>query len=170
MLATNPACTVRAAIESDAADMVDILERVASERIYTAINKPWTADEQRRYLASQSEREAVHVAEIAPGNLIGYQVLELWAPSIASMSHAGQIGTYLRPEWRGKGVGQALFQRTIEFARERDYAKFVIQVRASNTLAEAYYGRLGFRECGRLTRQVRIDGQEDDEIIMEFFL
>lgn len=26
------------------------------------------------------------------------------------------------------------------------------------------------RKCGRLSRQVRIDGQEDDEALMEFFL
>ena len=28
---------------------------------------------------------------------------------------------------------------------------------------------LGFRACGRLTRQVIIDGIEDDEVLMEYF-
>ena len=46
----------------------------------------------------------------------------------------------------------------------------LIQVRGSNTSAQSFYQRLGFVQCGRLTRQVVIDGQEDDEIIMELFL
>jgi hypothetical protein len=53
--------------------------------------------------------------------------------------------------------------------RKRDFLKFVIQGRSSNTSAQGFCQRLGFRECGRLTRQVRIGEQEDDEIIMEFF-
>jgi ribosomal protein S18 acetylase RimI-like enzyme len=41
--------------------------------------------------------------------------------------------------------------------------KLVIQVRASNRAAQAFYKRLGFVECGRLRAQVIIDGREDDE-------
>ena len=77
---------------------------------------------------------------------------------------------FLTPEWRRRRVGEALFQSTLDFARERDYLKFVIQVRSSNVSAQAFYQRLGFRQCGRLTRQVRIGEQVDDEVIMEFFL
>lgn len=86
------------------------------------------------------------------------------------MAHVGQIGTFLRPEWRGRGIGKALFQRAVDFARKRHYLKFVIQVRSSNISTQTFYQRLGFRECSRLNRQVWIGGQEDDEIIMEFFL
>ena len=89
---------------------------------------------------------------------------------LVSDAHVGQIGTFLRPEWRRQGIGEALFRSTVDFARKRDFLKFVIQVRSSNLSAQRFYQRLGFRECGRLTRQVRIGKQENDEIIMEFFL
>lgn len=161
--------SIRKATERDAEAIIAILDGIAAERIYTAINKPWSADEQRRHLLSLSPREAIHVAETS-GTIIGYQVLELWAPTLDSMSHVGQIGTFLSPEWRRRRIGEALFHRTLNFARQRDYGKFVIQVRSSNVAAQAFYQRLGFRECGRLTRQVRIDAHEDDEVIMEFFL
>jgi ribosomal protein S18 acetylase RimI-like enzyme len=160
---------IRKANERDAEAIIAILDVIASERIYTAINKPWSPDEQRRHIASLSPREAIHVAE-STDVIIGYQVLELWASTLDSMSHVGQIGTFLSPEWRRRGIGAALFRSTLDFARQHDYAKFVIQVRSSNTSAQAFYQRLGFRECGRLTRQVRIDAHEDDEILMEFFL
>jgi ribosomal protein S18 acetylase RimI-like enzyme len=161
---------IRRATAADAEAIVAILEGIASERIYTAINRPWSADEQRQYLVSLSAREAIHVAEPRGKAIIGYQTLELWAPTLDSMAHVGQIGTFLGPEWRRRGIGEALFQSTLDFARKCDYLKFVIQVRSSNVSAQAFYQRLGFRECGRLTRQVRIGEQEDDEIIMEFFL
>ena len=32
------------------------------------------------------------------------------------------------------------------------------------------YRGIGFRECGRLTRQVVLDGKEDDEVLMELFV
>jgi len=162
--------SIRRATEADAEAIIAILGGIASERIYTAISRPWSAHEQRRYLASLSAREAIHVAESEPGAIIGYQTLDLWAPTLESMAHVGQIGTFLRPEWRRRGVGEALFRRVADFARQRDYLKFVIQVRFSNAPAQRFYQRLGFRECGRLSRQVRIGGLEDDEILMEFFL
>lgn len=164
------AVAIRRATEADADAIIAILEGIASERLYTAISKPWSADEQRRYLVSLSAREVIHVAEPRGKAIIGYQTLELWAPTLESMAHVGQIGTFLTPEWRRRGIGEALFQSTLGFARKRDYLKFVIQVRSSNVSAQAFYQRLGFRECGRLTRQVRIGGQEDDEVLMEFFL
>ena len=161
---------IRRATDADAEAIIGILEGIASERIYTAIDKPWSADRQRQYLASLSEREAIYVAETEREEIAGYQTLELWAATLDSMAHVGQIGTFLRPEWRRRGIGEALFRRTVDFARKCDFLKFVIQVRSSNVPAQGFYRRLGFRECGRLTRQVRIGDREDDEIIMEFFL
>lgn len=161
---------IRRATEADAEEIIAILEGIASERIHTAINNPWSADRQRDYIVSLSPREAIHVAVTERDTIAGYQTLELWASTLDSMAHVGQIGTFLKPEWRRRGIGEALFQRTVDFARQRDFLKFVIQVRSANLSARGFYQRLGFHECGRLTRQVRIDGREDDEIIMEFFL
>ena len=110
------------------------------------------------------------MAETEAGIIAGVQSLDLWAASIQSMRHVAQLGTFLLPEWRGLGIGRRLFQATNEFARVAGYRKLVIQVRASNGPAQSFYKRLGFEVCGRLARQVIIDGIEDDEILMELFL
>jgi ribosomal protein S18 acetylase RimI-like enzyme len=162
--------TIRRAAETDSEKILSVLEIVAAERIYSAIDRPWALDQERLYLRSLSPREATHVAATESDEIIGFQNLDLWAGPVLSMSHVGQIGTFLLPDWRRRGVGQALFRVTQAFARAAEYSKFVIQVRASNLSAQAFYKSLGFRECGRFARQVRIDGQEDDEIMMEFFL
>ncbi|MSV28258.1 MAG: GNAT family N-acetyltransferase [Bryobacterales bacterium] len=161
---------VRRADDSDSAGIVAVWRTIAEERIYSAVDEPWTVEQERAYLKALSPREAVHIAVAGSGTIAGFQSLDLWAASIRSMMHVAQIGTFLLPEWRRCGVGSALFEATRAFARDVHYGKIVAQVRASNGPAQAFYHRLGFRACGRLTRQVRIDGMEDDEILMEFFL
>jgi ribosomal protein S18 acetylase RimI-like enzyme len=68
------------------------------------------------------------------------------------------------------GIGQALAQATLAFARQQGFEKLVICVRATNHTAQGFYRRLGFIPIGVLTRQVELDGQHDDEIVMEMFL
>jgi RimJ/RimL family protein N-acetyltransferase len=161
---------IRRACADDAGGIATVLTTVVSERVHSAIDRAWTGDQQRSYLESLSTREAFHVAIAASGDIIGYQSLDLYSPFLSSMAHVGQLGTFLRPEWRGRGVGLALFTATSQFAASVGYRKLVIQVRASNVSAQVFYKRLGFVECGRLHAQVTIDGVEDDEIVMEAFL
>lgn len=161
---------IRRASGADSDGITAIWRSIAAERIYSAIDQPWTVEQQRAYLNSLSPREIIHVAIRDSEQIIGFQSLSLWARTINSMKHVAELGTFLLSEWRGRGVGTALFHATQTFARDSDYTKMVIQVRASNASAQGFYTRLGFRECGRLTRQVKIDGQEDDQIIMECFL
>jgi L-amino acid N-acyltransferase YncA len=165
-----PDFRIRRAVAQDAGGIVTILRQIVSERIHSAIEQPWSIEEQRAYLESRSEREALHVAVDRSARVIGFQSLDLWSPSLSSMAHVGQLGTFLLTDWRRRGVGHALFQATQSFAVACDYRKLVIQVRASNSAAQAFYEQLGFSQCGRLARQVVMAGQEDDEILMEFFL
>jgi phosphinothricin acetyltransferase len=162
--------SIRRATPADAPAIVAILETIAAERVYSAIDAACTLEEESRYLDSLSPREAVHVAVAQAGEIVGVQVLDLWAPTLKSMAHVGQLGTFLLPEWRRRGIGNALFCATVEFAKAAGYAKMVIQVRGSNGSAQRFYRQLGFRACGRLTKQVQIDGTEDDEVLMELFL
>ena len=160
---------IRRAVAADAGRIAAVMEVIAAERIHSAIDRAWTAEEERRYVASLSPREAIHVA-VEPGHdIVGLQTLELWSP-IASMAHVGQVGTFLLPEWRRRGVGRRLWSATTAFAADAGYRKLVIQVRGSNASAQAFYRRLGFQPCGRLSRQVIIDGIEDDEVLLECFI
>ena len=141
---------------------------IAKERIYSAIDQPWDATEQARYIASLSAREAIHVVLTDTG-IVGIQVLDRWS-ALPSMSHVGQLGTFLLPEWRGRGIGRRLWGATERFAASAGYRKIVIQVRAGNVPAQAFYEELGFEECGRLRDQVVIGGVADDEILFEYFI
>lgn len=159
---------IRKASPADAPGITAVMRVIAAERVYSAIDQPWSVAEQARYMESLPARCALHVA-VAESGIVGFQVLDLWS-TLPPMSHAGQVGTFLLPDWRGRGLGRKLWGATQGFAVASGYKKLVIQVRASNTGALGFYRGLGFQECGRLTAQVVIDGIADDEILLELFL
>jgi ribosomal protein S18 acetylase RimI-like enzyme len=161
---------IRPALPEDAAGIVAALNVVAAERIHSAIDRVWTVEAERRYMEALSPREAIHVAVDNARGIVGLQVLDLWSSILDLMAHVGQVGTFLLPEWRGRGVGRQLWNATLAFARDARYRKLVIYVRGSNANAQAFYRHLGFQDCGRLARQVMIDGVEDDEVLMELFI
>lgn len=161
---------VRRATPEDAAGIVAVLAVVIDERVHSAIGRVWSVEQERRYLESLSAREVIHVAVDDADRVLGLQILDRWSAVLDSMAHVGQVGTFLLPAWRGRGIGRELWNATAAFAREARYQKLLVQVRGTNARAQSFYRRLGFAECGRLSRQVMIDGSQDDEILMELFL
>ena len=166
---SEPARGIRRASPDDAAGIVAVLGAVAGERVHSAIDRAWTTEQERRYLETLSPREIVHVAVDERSEIVGVQILDRWS-TLESMAHVGQLGTFVLAAERRRGVGHQLWNATLPFARQAGYRKVVIQVRSGNAPAQAFYQGIGFRECGRLGRQVVIDGQEDDELLMELFL
>jgi len=162
--------TIRRAVADDAAPIVSVLATIVAERVHSAIDRAWTVEQERTYLASLSPREVVHIAIDGPSGIVGLQMLDRWSAVLESTAHVGQVGTFVLPAWRGRGVGRDLWEATAGFAREAGYRKLVVQVRGSNARAQSFYRRLGFADCGRLSRQVMIDGRYDDEVLMEVFL
>ena len=161
--------TIRRATADDAEAISAIWEVVCAERVYTAVNRPFTPQQERDYIASLSSREGIFLAEV-DGRIVGFMSLDLWAKYTDSFDHVGVMGTFVLPEWRHKGIGHRLAEHTLDFSHANGYEKIVIYVRASNTGAQAFYRSLGFIPKGILERQVKIDGRYEDEVFMESLL
>ena len=159
----------RKASIADAEAISSIWEVICAERIFTAVNKPFTPQQERDYISSLSNREGIFVAELE-NQIIAFQSLDLWAKFTDSFDHVGQIGTFILPKWRRNTIGRQIAGYTFRFARLNGYKKLVIYVRAQNGGAINFYKSLGFVQKGVLTEQVFIDGQYEDEIFMELFL
>lgn len=160
---------VRQAKLEDAENISNIWQIICAERIYTSVSKTFTAQQEREYLSSLSKREAIFIAEV-DNQVVGFQTLDLWSKIIDSFNHAGSIGTVLRPEWRGKGIGYVLANHTFDFARINDYKKIVIYVRKGNERTIKFYLNLGFLIKGELQHHVKIDNTYENEVFMEKFL
>jgi len=160
---------IRQAVPEDALGVAEVLNSVIAERRYSALDTPFSVEEERSFIASLGPREAMFLAEVN-GQIVGIQTIDGYAKYTGSMEHVGIMGTFVLRDYRGKGIGRALAERTFSFARQCGYEKILIYVRASNEGALHFYKGLGFEEIGKASKQVKIDGEYDDEIFLELFL
>ncbi|MCK4479226.1 MAG: hypothetical protein KAV01_01755, partial [Candidatus Lokiarchaeota archaeon] len=64
--------SIRKANVQDAEEISKIWTIICSERIFSAVNKPFTPPQERKYISSLSDREGIFVAELK-GQIIGFQ-------------------------------------------------------------------------------------------------
>lgn len=82
-------------------------------------------------------------------------------------AHQAEIGITVLKEFWGLGVGRALTQALVHWARDIGLRKLTLRVFDDNHRAIALYRSLGFIDEGRLRGDVlRVDGRYSDTIIM----
>lgn len=151
---------VRPAKSEDLEPALDVLEKVAEERLYIGTEPP--LDRVRRLRKWQSvlehPKETMFVA-VADGVVVGSADLG-WAG-------ASELGMAILREWRGRGIGSALLRACIDWAEANDIVKMELQVWPHNEAAIALYEKFGFEREGYLKRHYRRrNGEIWDCIIM----
>ena len=140
-----------------------------AEGKYTLFDKPFSEEDERRFISSLGSRRTLFVAE-TDGKIVGVQSVDLFSDLADSVRHVATIGTWLRSDFRGRGIGRHMAQESFRFARENGYRKVVIQVLADNEAALRFYGSLGFRVIGTAKHHVRLSGTFHDEVYLEKLL
>lgn len=84
----------------------------------------------RHVLALNAQGAAIGCGRIVP-------------PDANGTAHIGRMA--LLPEWRSKGVGSAIMEHLLEFARSQHYALLELN---AQTQAVQFYRRFGFVEVG----------------------
>ncbi|MEQ8770223.1 MAG: GNAT family protein [Phycisphaerales bacterium] len=104
--------------------------------------------------------------EDAPGIIVGDA--GLYPETKRKIAHNATLGIGLVPGWQRVGLGRALMEIAIDWARAHPALKRVeLQVFANNDRAVALYGSLGFvREGLHPGRVIEADGRAIDEIRM----
>ncbi len=102
------------------------------------------------------------VAE-ARGELIGFCQLRVprASPCVQARQPSEIYRLYVRREWHGARVGQALMQRALETARDLDCDVVWLGVWQRNPKAIAFYQRMGFSIVGEQVFPLGEDPQRD---------
>jgi putative acetyltransferase len=153
---------VRPAEPADAAAIVALAQEVSAEPEGWMIWNEWRgAGDERRYLRAVRRHPdaAVFVAEIE-GEIVGR--LSLSRDAHPASRHVADLGLMVDARFRRRGVGRALLEAAVSWARRNDVSKLELHVFPWNTAAIALYESFGFeREGYRKGHYLRTDGYAD---------
>jgi len=150
--------TVRPASAGDARATAELFAAVAEERTGIATEPPVDVEARTAQFAASTASSIVAVAD---SQIVGMIHVEV------SRHGFGEFGMLVDRDWRGSGVGSALLQAAIDWARAQGLHKLCLEVFPHNTAAIALYRKYGFVEEGRRVRQYRrTSGELWDSLVM----
>jgi ribosomal protein S18 acetylase RimI-like enzyme len=128
--------------------------------------------EEEKNLTESDWRERIHNALFAQvaNEPVGLVVLIIGSnPNEAHV--ANLFSFYVKPSFRGQGIGDQLLTKALEKLRAMDQMKKVrLAVNVEQRSAIRLYERFGFKKIDILNREIFHQGQYYDELIMELVL
>jgi RimJ/RimL family protein N-acetyltransferase len=155
---------IRPARPRDAARFLEAFRAVAAERRFVrtevVAHSSWFY--RRRFRSSYDERGA-HLLAFAGDRLVGNVSIRRDDHPVAR--HVATLGMFVVAEHRGRGIGTALMEEAMTWARDHGVERVELSVYPQNEGALALYRRFGF-EQGRLVRHSKKSYGYEDEIPM----
>lgn len=162
---------VRYATPSDAGALVALAEHVGREEGRWILGTgPWrSASDERRYLRTIERHPdaAVLVAEDG-GEIVGR--LSLSRDPHPASRHVADLGLMVAESNRRQGVGTALLDEAVAWARSAGVSKLELHVFPWNEPALGLYGSFGFEREGYRKRHYERGGELVDAILMAYFV
>ena len=161
--------TIRRAQPGDAAALVELTRAVVAEPegwLLGGADDRSVADE-RRYLRSvrRTPHAAVFVAE-APEGLVGR--LSVARDPHPASAHVADLGLLVAASHRRRGIGRALLEHTVRWARRHGVTKLELHVFPHNRPAIALYEQFGFVQEGYRRHHYRRGSEYVDAILMAY--
>lgn len=165
--------TVRRAEPADAEALTRLAEAVSAEPeawLISADGEWRSVAEERRYLKAvrRYPHAAVFVATRPDGTVVGR--LSLARDSHPASPHVADLGLMVAKGARGQGVGRALLEAGVEWARASGVRKLELHVFPWNEPAIRLYERFGFEREGYRKAHYRRAGEYVDAILMAYFV
>ncbi len=161
--------SIRPAEPGDAEALTRLAEAVSAEPEAWLIssNGEWrSVGDERRYLKAlrRYPHAAVFVAERSDGALVGR--LSVARDQHPASSHVADLGLMVAHDARGQGIGTALLQAAVDWARDAGIRKLELHVFPWNEPAMRLYEKFGFEREGYRKRHYRRDGEDVDAVLM----
>lgn len=159
---------VRRVTRRDIDSIVKLWQALADERRYIATDRV-TVEQKKRWVKSIHDRGVLWVLAEMQGELVGSLSLARNRDS-EKTKHLRNLAMGVAREYRGMGVGTALMDYAISWARQRNVKKIILSVFSTNRKAIALYEKFGFATEGTRKKQSLINGKYVDEIMMGRFM
>jgi RimJ/RimL family protein N-acetyltransferase len=162
---------IRHADPSDAGQLTRLADAVSAEPegwLISVAGEWRSAGDERRFLKAlrRYAHAAVYVAEREDGALVGR--LSVGRDPHPASAHVADVGLMVAIDARRQGVGTALLQAAVDWAREAGVRKLELHVFPWNEAAIALYDRFGFEREGLRREHYRRGGEYVDAILMAY--
>jgi RimJ/RimL family protein N-acetyltransferase len=162
---------VRSADPSDAEQLARLADSVSAEPegwLISVAGEWRSAGDERRFLKAlrRYQHAAVFVAERDDGTLVGR--LSVGRDPHPASTHVADVGLMVALDARRQGVGTALLQAAVDWARATGIRKLELHVFPWNEAGIALYEAFGFEREGYRKRHYRRGNGLVDAILMAY--
>lgn len=169
-LKTGERITFRSPVVEDAQACLDYLAAVAGETDFLLMNaevaKQMTLEGEKAFLKARIDNpNDMHLIGWIDGELVTMFNIER-SPN-PRLRHVAEVAIAIRKPYWGKGVGTLAFELMLDWARENGVRTVRLSVFEKNVRAQALYRKMGFGVCGTHRDAFLVNGEYEDEILME---
>jgi RimJ/RimL family protein N-acetyltransferase len=155
--------------DEDAAELVAIRDEVAAEGEYmAAVPGERTVLEETLALSGLLSGGGLALTVEIDGRIVGALMVERRRGPYER--HRGDLSISIRPGYRGEGLGRALVDTAVDWARAVGLRKLTLGVFPGNVVAMALYRAVGFVEEGTLRAHLHVGTEDRDLVVMGLLL
>lgn len=160
---------IRKAAVEDGEKIIDYMYAVGEESEYLAFGAnelEITIQKERQIIEDiNSKDNSIMAVALLDGEIVGSIVFR--GGERSRIRHVGELGVTVRKSYWGLGIGSALMEYLIEWAKDTGIIRKInLRVRTDNKSAIKLYKKYEFKEEGILTRDFCVDGKFFDSLHM----
>lgn len=163
--------TIERATPEDAEELLLYLKQIGKETDNLTFGEeglPFTVEEEQAFLSGmQNTSNGIMLLAKSNGRIVGNASLSRLP---RRMSHCGDLSiSVARSHW-GIGIGSALMEELLLYAKSNAYESIDLQVRSDNLRAIQLYRKFGFQSVGTRPSLFKIDSRYADVDFMYLLL
>jgi RimJ/RimL family protein N-acetyltransferase len=164
---------LRKPMVEDANGMIEYLNIVGGESENLLFGKDefhLTVEQEIEHIKSvSSSLNTLMVLGIIDNNIVS--IAQISSPNRKRIAHNGEIAISVKKEYWRNAIGSAVMKQLIGFAKENGTIKNIsLGVKASNSNAIKMYEKFGFEKIGVHKNFFNVNGNFDDEILMDLYI
>ena len=156
----NQEFVIRKPIENDAEDLIAYSKLVfaSTDQLLNTVEEYTITTEGEKAWINNFLQNPDSIALVAELNNQIVGMLFFVSQTKRKNAHVGEFGVNVHPDYRSLGIGKALTEYLIEWAKAHtQIEKVFLQVFATNVGAIGLYTHLGFKEEGRFVKAIKQD-------------
>ena len=157
----------------DAQSIIEYLNIVGGESDNLLFGKDeftLSVENEMEYIKNISnDANILMILGIIDNNIVS--VAQISCPNRKRISHNSEVSISVKKDYWKNGIGSAVMDEIIRFAKENSTIKNIsLGVKASNINAIKMYEKFGFEKIGVHKDNFNINGDFDDEILMDLYI